>query len=104
MSTETKKTIKISDVLADLENGVTRVQIGTKYQISAREVKALFDHPKLKGKKAKKGIALSFTIEDDTTVAEEIAEEVVETAANVVSEEVTEAVAEENLEQTDTFE
>jgi hypothetical protein len=91
MATESKKTITISGILADLENGLTRVQVGEKYKISPREVKALFDHPKLKGKKAKKSFALSFEIEDDTEVTtENVVEEVVENAAEEASSEVDE--------------
>lgn len=71
------KQISISQVLADLENGVTRAEIGTKYDITAREVKALFEYPKLKGKKAKKTLKLTFDIIDDT---EEASEPIVEPA------------------------
>jgi len=60
------KTITISQVLADLEAGVTRPQMATKYEITPREVNALFQHPKLKGKKAKKVFIPSFDIVDDT--------------------------------------
>jgi hypothetical protein len=59
------KQIKISDIITDLDNGVTRAQIAAKYDITDREVKALFTHPKLKGKKAKKAFVPSFEIVDD---------------------------------------
>ena len=59
------KQISISAILNDLENGVTRAEIGANYEISPREVKVLFDHPKLKGKKAKKVFTPSFDIVDD---------------------------------------
>ena len=78
-----EKTISISAVLVDLENGVTRKGIEDKYGINTKEVKYLFEHPKLKGKKAKSVFKPSFTINDDTEsniVAETVAEqEVVET-------------------------
>lgn len=74
------KQISISQVLTDLENGVTRAEIGTKYDITAREVKALFEHPKLKGKKAKKTLKLTFDIVDDTPDTLWVNEPVVEPA------------------------
>jgi hypothetical protein len=60
-----KKQIKISQILEDLENGVTRAEMVTKYGITPREVKVLFEHPKLKGKKARKVFKPSFDIVDD---------------------------------------
>jgi len=70
-----EKTISIKAVLQDLEDGLNRVKIGEKYGISIKEVKFLFEHPKLKGKKAKTVFVPSFTIEDDTA---EVVEEVVD--------------------------
>ena len=71
-----EKTISIKAVLTDLENGLNRAKIGEKYAINFKEVKYLFEHPKLKGKKAKSVFVPSFTIEDD--VQAEVVEEVVE--------------------------
>ena len=61
-----KQEIRISEVLDLLEQGKNRVQIAEHFRITQREVKALFEHPKLKGKKAKKVIENTFNIVDDT--------------------------------------
>lgn len=57
-------------IIADLDNGVDRNGIRDKYSLQAWEVKQMFEHPALKGKKAKKIRKLSFTFVDDTTFAE----------------------------------
>lgn len=57
MSTEqTKPTIKTEDVLAMLEEGKTREEIGAHYGLNKSDTKKLFAHKDLKGKK-KKGLA-----------------------------------------------
>jgi hypothetical protein len=57
MSTEqTKPTLKTVDVLAMLEEGKTREEIGAHYSLNKSDTKKLFAHPDLKGKK-KKGLA-----------------------------------------------
>ena len=67
-STESVKpeTITTSMILEDLENGIDRTGIKAKYDLEAWEVKQMFDHPVLKGKKAKRVKKLSFTFVDDT--------------------------------------
>jgi hypothetical protein len=62
----TPETITTSMILEDLENGIDRTGIKTKYNLEAWEVKQMFDHPVLKGKKAKRVKKLSFTFLDDT--------------------------------------
>ena len=42
-----------SMILEDLENGLTRPMIQTKYGLSGKDLTELFKHPKLKGKKLK---------------------------------------------------
>tara|TARA_X000001382_G_scaffold99786_1_gene74262 strand:- start:160 stop:534 length:375 start_codon:yes stop_codon:yes gene_type:complete len=64
-SNTTPETITTSMIIADLENGIDRTGIKTKYDLETWEVKQMFDHPKLKGKKAKKIRKLSFTFVDD---------------------------------------
>ena len=64
--TETPTTITISMILADLGNGIDRNGIKDKYSLEAWEVKQMFEHPNLKGKKAKKVRKLSFNFVDDT--------------------------------------
>ncbi len=62
----TPETITTSMILEDLENGIDRTGIKTKYNLEAWEVKQMFDHPVLKGKKAKRVKKLSFNFVDDT--------------------------------------
>ena len=51
---ETPEIITVSMILEDLENGEDRNAIREKYGLQAWEVKQMFEHPSLKGKKAKK--------------------------------------------------
>lgn len=46
--------IKISEILNDLTNGQTRQQIKEKYNLSTGQLKSVFSHPLLKGRKTKK--------------------------------------------------
>ena len=46
--------IKISEILNDLTNGQTRQQIKEKYNLSTGQLKSVFSHPQLKGRKTKK--------------------------------------------------
>ena len=59
-----EKTIKVSDILTDLENGLQRTEIKKKYGFTLKELQTIFAHPKLVGKKAKKQVNL--LIIDDT--------------------------------------
>ena len=58
--------ITTSMIINDLENGIDRTGIQTKYNLETWEVKQMFQHPTLKGKKAKKVRKLSFEFVDDT--------------------------------------
>ena len=60
-----KKQISVSAVIDDLNNGLSRLQIGEKYGLTARETKEMFKHPSLKGKKAKKVFEPSFELIND---------------------------------------
>lgn len=64
----TPATITVSMVLEDLENGIDRTGIKVKYDLQSWEVKQMFDHPTLKGKKAKRVKKLSFNFIDDTNL------------------------------------
>jgi len=68
--TETPQTITISMILADLDNGIDRNGIKDKYSLETWEVKQMFEHPNLKGKKAKKKRKLSFNFVDDTNTVD----------------------------------
>ena len=76
-----KKQIKISEVLVLLEQGKKRSEIATHYGITDADVKKVFAHPKLKGKKAHKEPIWELT--DDT-------DDVVEPATDVNAEAVNE--------------
>jgi len=65
---ETPQTITVSMILEDLDNGIDRNGIKEKYNLQAWEVKQMFEHPSLKGKKAKKVRKLSFNFIDDTAL------------------------------------
>ena len=65
-ATVTPKTITVSMILEDLDNGIDRTGIQEKYGLEKWEVTQMFQHPTLKGKKARKIRKLSFNFVDDT--------------------------------------
>jgi len=74
---ETPQVFKVSQILSDLDNGLDRKAIREKYSLSIDEVKHLFQHPSLKGKRPKRAHkAIRFTLVDDTVskVDESVAE------------------------------
>jgi uncharacterized protein (DUF433 family) len=62
----TPQRITTTMILDDLNNGIGRDGIKTKYGLETWEVTQMFQHPTLKGKKAKKIRKLSFEFVDDT--------------------------------------
>ena len=62
----TPSTITVSMILEDLDNGIDRTGIQEKYGLEKWEVTQMFQHPALKGKKARKIRKLSFNFVDDT--------------------------------------
>jgi len=62
----TPDVITTSMIINDLENGIDRKGIQTKYGLESWEVVQMFKHPALKGKKARKVKKMSFTFVDDT--------------------------------------
>tara|TARA_R110002020_G_scaffold301420_1_gene516847 strand:+ start:434 stop:811 length:378 start_codon:yes stop_codon:yes gene_type:complete len=63
---ETPKRITVTMIQNDLDNGIDRTGIQEKYGIEKWEVTQMFQHPELKGRKAKKVRKLSFNFVDDT--------------------------------------
>jgi hypothetical protein len=63
---DTPATITTTQIINDLENGIDRSAIQAKYSLEAWEVKQMFMHPTLKGKKTRKVRKLSFEFVDDT--------------------------------------
>ena len=57
--------VSIPDIIRMLAEGKTRKQIGDHYGLNQPQTKALFDHPKLKGKKTTKQAANAFNIVDE---------------------------------------
>lgn len=66
-NTTEQKVITVSSVLEDLDNGLGRPLIKTKYNLTADELKVLFEHPALKGRRPKRATKkISFVLVDDT--------------------------------------
>lgn len=66
-SQPTPQNITTTMIINDLENGIDRKGIQTKYSLQAWEVAEMFKHPVLKGKKVKKKRKLSFNFIDDSS-------------------------------------
>jgi hypothetical protein len=90
-----KTQITVSGIKVDLANGLTRPQIQAKYNLTGKDLKDLFSHPKLKGLKTKP--APSFILTDD--------EEGIDEAAPITEEEgeSLQAVNENNVEVEEEF-
>lgn len=90
-----KKTITLSQVENLLDEGFTREEMVDQLGISAAEVKSLFSHPKLKGRKPKAKASYIFIDDSVEETKEGINEEVQDAVENVAVEAV-EAVEETN--------
>lgn len=103
---ENKREIKVSEVIALLEAGKSREEIGAELGLTRVEVTALFKHPSLKGKKAKK--QLDFVVVDDTSDVtlenQEEEETITEEYQDGFQEEPQEEEQTENPESADTWE
>lgn len=62
---EEKIQLTVQGVLEDLQNGLTREDIGEKYGLNKAEVKRVFQHPKLKNKKTIKPREERFILIDE---------------------------------------
>ena len=93
---ETPARITTTMILNDLENGIDRIGIQEKYGLEKWEVTQMFQHPTLKGKKAKKVRKLSFEFVDDSAAqvdsnqmsiedVEEAKEEIEDVKANLMN-------------------
>jgi hypothetical protein len=86
------KVITVSGVLADLDNGLDRKAIAKKYSLTTEEVRAMFQHPSLKGKRPKRALKkITFTLVDDTVTEDES-----ETTTSTVEDNVSENANEDN--------
>lgn len=61
------KVLTVSQILTDLDNGLGRPEIAKKYGLKPAEVKVMFEHPSLRGRRPKRATTkVSFTLVDDT--------------------------------------
>ncbi|MCK4521791.1 MAG: hypothetical protein KAU20_04405 [Nanoarchaeota archaeon] len=90
-----KTQLTVSGILNDLNEGLSRPNIQAKYNLSGKDMKDLFSHPKLKGRKTKP--APSFVLTDDTP------DEEVAAAIEVVEEVTEEVISGETVETSETF-
>jgi len=67
-TTEGPIVISVTGIIGDLNEGIDRDGIATKYGLTKAEVTELFKHPKLVGLRARKKIAVRFTLVDDTII------------------------------------
>ena len=93
---ETPQRITVTMIQIDLDNGIDRVGIQEKYGLEKWEVTQMFQHPELKGRKAKKVRKLSFEFVDDSMGDLNQTEIPIENAVEVGFTEVTSFDDEEN--------
>ena len=78
VATQPTTVITVSSVLGDLNNGMDRAAIATKYGLSAAEVAEVFKHPKLKGLRARRKLTrisiVDDTVENPVTIPATVAE------------------------------
>lgn len=66
--TSESKVLSVSQILNDLDNGLGRPEIAKKYGLKPAEVKVMFEHPSLKGRRPKRATTkVTFTLVDDVT-------------------------------------
>jgi hypothetical protein len=68
-TTEGPITLTVTGIINDLNDGIDRDGIATKYSLTKAEVTELFKHPKLTGLRARKKIPVRFTLVDDTVIS-----------------------------------
>lgn len=85
-----KRVIKMSEILEDLEQGLTRTEIKEKYSLTVREMGVLFSHPNLKNRKPKKKLELSFVFEEDVVTQQETVQNEVVESGDIESKSLTE--------------
>jgi hypothetical protein len=67
-TTEGPIVLTVTGIINDLNDGIDRDGIATKYNLTKAEVTELFKHPKLTGLRARKKIPVRFTLVDDTVI------------------------------------
>ncbi len=91
----TPQKMTISQLLKDLDNGLDRKAIAAKYSLNMNQVRTLFDHPLLKGKRPKRATTkLPFVLVDDVTPGSDF---------DIDSQQTEDNVSENANEDTNTF-
>lgn len=85
------QTLTTSQILADLQSGLTRKDIGVKYGLNGAQVASLFKNPTLKHKKTIKEKGAAFILIDDVAGEQTAATETAEAATTDVVNETAEA-------------
>lgn len=98
MENQEKKVIKISEVLALIEEGKTRVEIRKELDLNTTEMKNLFAHPLLKNRKARK-IVSEIIIEDDVSGSKGVEADILEEFEQAEMEEDVEVQEEAEMEE-----
>lgn len=91
-----KKKITISAVIDCLNEGMKREDVAEHFGLTMSETKKLFEHPKLKGKQARKPV--TFELVDDTEEEESTSGSITALASEEVQEEEMQGEAQEELE------
>ena len=94
--------ITISSVLNDLSNSMSREEIRDKYSLTNAQLKQVFSHPQLKGRKTKQ-VNVLFELVDDVTP--EVVEVTEVTTITPVINDITNPIEEEveNIEVEDSI-
>ena len=99
MSNKENRTLSVQGILGDLDNGLTRKDIQDKYELSGRDMKHIFNHPDLKGKKTKPPVVQLVGLDGEVWNGGEtgdVAEEVSADAPQVGSDELIGEVQDES--------
>lgn len=67
-----KVQITVAQIQGHLKNGKTRDDIKEMYNLKAKDIKAMFQHPDLKGRKTVKPYEPGFEFVSETAVAESL--------------------------------
>jgi hypothetical protein len=87
-SNETIK-LTVSGIINDLNNGLDREKIATKYGLTKQEVNEVFKHPKLQGLRVKRKAAVRFVLEDDTVTTTPVLTQTTEPVNPQITDSVT---------------
>lgn len=98
------QTLTTSQILADLQAGLTRKDIGAKYGLNGKQTASLFKNPTLKHKKTIKEKGTAFILIDDVAGEQPAATEAAAETASTETVNETADVQENAFEQADVVE